>query len=133
MEILKESHIHEMPPSRVFIGSIIVAKGILSVDLIPLVRRAEKYPLLGAAGLKALAYFMVIFLFEYTEELLESRHEGFAAASRQFGRTLWSGYFWVLQAWLFLTVFVYSATRELAHKLGPERFRELVFGRSSPP
>lgn len=132
-EILRESHTREFPPSRVLIGSIVVAKGILSVDLIPFVKKVDKYPLLGAACLKALAYFVIVFLFEYVEAVLAFRHEGFAAGNRQFGRSLLTGYFWALQAWLVITVFVYSASRELARKLGPARFRELVFGQSSRP
>jgi hypothetical protein len=131
-EILRESHISKFPPSRVLIGSIIMAKGILLVDLIPLVKKTEKYPLLGAACLKSLAYFVVAFLFEYVEGVLDFRHEGYAAASRQFGRSLGSPVFWLLQVWLVFSIFLYSATRELAQKLGPKRFRELVFGRSSP-
>jgi hypothetical protein len=129
---LRDYHIHTFPASRVLLGSIVVAKGILLVDLVPFVKKAEKYPLLGVVCLKTLAYVVIVLLFEYIDGLLEFRHEGLAAANRQFGRNFMSFHFWVLQAWLIITVFAYSATRELANKLGRERFHELVFGRSSP-
>jgi hypothetical protein len=119
-----------LPHSRVLLGSVVVAKGILAVDMIPFIRKVEKFPVFGAALLKTLAYYVIVFLFEFADGVFELRHQGMAAATREFGRSLLTSGFWVDQVWLVVLLFAYSATRELFHHLGPQKFREVFFGRS---
>jgi hypothetical protein len=132
-QIPKEQQGGTLPPSRVLLGSLLVAKGILLVDLIPFVKRLARFPVFGSASLKTLAYYLICFLFQYLDELLGLRHQGMAAATREFGRNLLRFGFWVDQVWLVVLLFGYSATRELFHHLGPTRFREVFFGRSRAP
>jgi hypothetical protein len=131
MEVLRDQKVQTLPRSLVFIGSLIVAKGILLVDLVPFVKRVRRFPVFWAASLKTLAYFVVVFVFQYLDGLWDLRHEGVRAATREFGRSLLGLSFWVNQVWLVVLLFVYSATRELFHRLGAEKFREVFFGRSS--
>jgi hypothetical protein len=129
MEILAEHHIRTFPPSRVLLGSIVVAKGILLVDLIPFIKTMERSSVLEAAALKTLSYYVIVFVFEAVDGIFELRREGFVPASLEFVRQLSTAGFWVIQVWLVLLLFAYSAARELSHKLGPRRFRELLIGK----
>jgi hypothetical protein len=129
--VLTEHHITASPPSRVLIGSLIVAKSVLLVDLIPFLRRLESKPVVVAAAGKTVSYFLIVFIFEYLDLLVVHRREGLTAATRRFGSELTSSLFWVLQLWMFLLLFTYSATRALSRTFGAKRFREVLFGRSS--
>lgn len=132
VEILLENHIRTLPPSRVLLGSIVVAKGILLMDLLPFVKTVERRPVVPAALFKTLCAFVIVFGFEFLDGVLELRREGFIPATAEFGRRLSTISFWIMQTWLLVLLFSYSATRELSAKLGPTRFRELMFGRRPP-
>jgi hypothetical protein len=127
--ILREYHLHLVPPSRALIGSIIVAKALLLVDLIPVLKKLEERAVLIGAFWKTCFYFVVVFAFQYLDLLIERRHEGWAAGSRDFLRNLSGAPFWVLQLWLVISLFAFSAARSLLRKLGPQRSRELLIGR----
>jgi hypothetical protein len=127
--ILAEHHLHTLPPSRVLIGSVIVAKGLLLIDIIPVLKKLESRAVLVGAFWKTWCYFAVLMFFQYLEMLVDRRHEGWAAGSREFWRCLGEPAFWVLQLWLLISLFAFSATRSLVQKLGRQRFRELLIGR----
>jgi hypothetical protein len=127
--ILRAHHLHVPSMSRVFLGSILVAKGLLLVDMIPFIRGLEKKPALLTAFWKTWFYFAALFFFQYLDTLFDRRHEGLAAGNRAFVHSLSLAFFWVLQLWIVISLFLFSAIRTLVHKLGRERSRELLIGR----
>jgi hypothetical protein len=127
--ILAEHHLHTLPPSRVLIGSVIVAKGLLLIDIIPVLKKLEARVVLVGAFWKTWCYFVVLIFFQYLETLFDRRHEGWAAGNRMFWLSVGEPAFWVLQLWLIVSLFAFSATRSLVQKLGRQRFRELLIGR----
>ena len=127
--ILREHRLHPVPPLRVLVGSILVAKGLLLIDMIPLFRELEKKPVLVAAFWKMWYYFVALFLLQYLDGLFDHRHQGWAAGNRAFLAGLSLPQFWVLQLWLVVSLFLFSAIRNLVHKLGRQRSRELLIGR----
>ena len=130
--VLQEFGVSVVPPSKVLAGSLIVAKAIITVDQLRLFRRLEERPVLISAPFKTAFYYLVVFFFQYSETLFEFRHLGLEAASLEFGHRLGSLRFWVIQVWLLILLFLFSAVRAFARKLGPHRFRRHMLGRLEP-
>jgi hypothetical protein len=126
--ILKEAHVSVVPPSKVLVGSILVAKALLTVDKLKLFRRLEQRPVLSVALGKTLVYFVVAFVFQYGDGIYEFRHLGLGEASRMVAGRFSTPRFWMIQVWLLLLLLILSSTREFARKIGPKRFRKLFFG-----
>lgn len=124
--LLAEHHFRGRPPSRILIGSFIVAKGLLLADLIPVLKRLDRVAIVSAAGVKTLFYVIVVFLLQYVEVLFDLRHQGLMGASRTFGRILGTAEFWLLETWLVTSLFIFSATKELIQTLGRKRFWVLL-------
>jgi hypothetical protein len=126
--VLQQAGVSVLPPSRVLAGSLIVAKAIITVDAMKLFRRLDARPVLISAFFKTAIYTLVVFVFQYSEALFEFRFLGLTAASMEFGHRLGTLRFWVIQAWLVILLFLFSAVRALARKLGRHRFRRLLLG-----
>jgi len=126
--VLQEYGVRVLPPSKVFAGALIVAKALLTVDSIKLFARLEGRPVFITALFKTFVYMLVVFVFEYSEALFELRHEGFTAGNEEFARRLASLRFWVIQVWLVVLLFLFSATRTLRQRLGKRQFRRLFVG-----
>jgi hypothetical protein len=117
-----------MPPSKVLVGSLIVAKGVRTVDALRLFARMKDQPVILAALFKSLVYFLVAFAFQYSEAVFQHRHLGLSEATGAFVERMSHLHFWLIQVWLLILLFVYSATRTLAQRLGRGRFKHLFFG-----
>ena len=127
--ILRDAGIDVVPPSKVFVGSLIVAKAVLTVDKLRLFTRFQHGPLLVIVLLKTLAYMLVAFVFQYSQGIYEHRHMVFAEAAREASLRFTTARFWVIQAWLVVLIFAFTAAREFARKIGRSRFRRLFLGR----
>jgi hypothetical protein len=123
--ILQAAHIQTIPPSQVLIGSLLIAKGVLSVDLIPFLKKLDHAPVLIGTLWKTLCYALLVFCFQYLEWLFELRHQGLSEASRAFVHRFSIMAFWVIQLWLVILLFTYSAARQLLARLGSQRFKAL--------
>jgi len=126
--VLHEFGVSVTPPSRVLAGSLIVAKAIITVDALRVFRRLDSRAVLISAPFKTAIYYLTIFFFQYSETLFEFRLHGLEAASLEFGRRLGTPRFWVIQAWLVVLLFAFSAVRAFARKVGPRRFRRHLLG-----
>ena len=127
--ILSDAGIDVVPPSKVFVGSLIVAKALLTVDRLRLFTRFQHGPILVIVVLKTLAYMLVAFVFQYSQGIYEHRHMVFAEAAREVALRFTTARFWVIQAWLVVLIFAFAATREFARRIGRSRFRRLFLGR----
>lgn len=126
--VLQEFGVTVLPASKVLAGSLIVAKALMTVDAVKLFARFEGRPILITAICKTFLYMLVVFFFEYGDVIFEFRHQGFTAGSEEFARRLGSMRFWVIQVWLVVLLFLFSATRTLRQRLGRGRFRRLFVG-----
>ena len=126
-------HEHRMvaaaSPSKIFVGTLIIAKGLLLADLIPFLRKLDRQPILTAALSKTAAYAVILFFLQFLESLFDFRHLGLRGASQEFVRGLATPRFWLIQLWLLVLLLAYSLTREFYRRLGRQRFRELFLGR----
>ncbi len=127
--VLQEFGVTAMPQSRVLMGSVLVAKALITVDQLKLFRRLNDRPVLVSALFRTYAYMLVVFFFEYSEVLFENRKQGFAAGSAEFAAQVASLRFWVIQIWVLVLLFVFSGARALVQRLGRRRFRQIFVGR----
>jgi len=126
--ILGSAGINVAPPSKVLVGSLIVAKALLTVDKFNLFTRLERRPIVVSAMVKTLVYFGVALVFQYGDGLYEFRHQGLAEASRLVSARFATPRFWVIQVWLLILLFILSSTRDITRRVGRKRFRKLFFG-----
>lgn len=129
MAVLEEFGVNVVPDSKVLVGSLLVAKALLTVDNIRMFSRLEDRPVIVTALFKTFVYTIVVFFFEYCEVLFEFRKEGLAAGHADFVHRLGSLRTWVIQIWLVVLLFCFSAGRTLARRLGVRGFRHLLIGR----
>jgi len=127
--VLLEYGVQTLPPSKVLIGALIVAKALLTVDTFRFFTRLESQPVILAALLKTALYAVLVFFFEYSETLYQERRQSLAHGHEEFVRQLGSLRFWIIQLWVVVLLFAFSAVRTLSRRLGPRRFRRLLIGR----
>jgi hypothetical protein len=130
---LSQFGFHSTTPSLVLLGSLIVAKSFLLLDLFSFVERFNGRPLLYSVVWKTGIYYVGAFVIFCLEQLIELgiKHHSFAFAQTQLSDALSKPRFWVVQLWLVLLLFAYSAARETMRAIGRDHFMSLWFGGSS--
>jgi hypothetical protein len=126
--ILREAGVGVMPPSRVLVGTLIVAKALLTVDKLRLFARLRRRPVAVVAAVKTLAYVAVALLFQYFDGLFEFRHHPLHEATAMVVQRFSTARFWMIQTWLVVLLGVLSVTRELVRRIGRKRFRRIFLG-----
>ena len=117
------------------VGALIVAKAILVVEALPIsgiFRRRLWYHVLW----KTLLFNVVVLVFRFIEELipLVKKHEHLlTATAKLYSETVWPQ-FWVLQLWLFFSLFLYCVIAEIVRLVGAARIKAMLFqlGGSAP-
>lgn len=111
------------------IGALIVAKAILVVEALP-IPRFFSGRLAVQVLWKTLLYSTVVLLFRVVEEIipLASKHGGLApAAKAMYNEVSWP-LFGVIALWIIGGLLIYSLASELVRDMGPDRFKEVLFG-----
>ena len=118
-----------LPPSQVVVGSLLVAKALVTVDSLHLFSRLETRPVIVAAALRTALYLPLVFVFQYLEALVDLRRLGLGEASREFAGRLGTLLVWVIQLWLAVLLFGFSVARTFSQRLGRPRFWHILIGR----
>ena len=109
------------------VGALIVAKAILVVEALP-ISGIFKRQLWFHVLWKTLLFNVVVLIFRFIEELipLVRKHEGLlTATAKLYSETVWAQ-FWVLQLWLFFSLFLYCVIAEIVRMLGAERIKAML-------
>ena len=126
--VLQKFDLHTLNPLHALVGALIVAKVLVIADAIPLVARYDSRPVVLAASWKTGFYLLLAVGFEFVDALVEHRHQGLREAAGKFGEEASTPIFWMLQAWLLILLFLFSAVRDLIRRLGRDRIREHFWG-----
>jgi hypothetical protein len=125
------AHVEIASLARAIFGGLIVAKVLLSVNLLPFVHAFPGRPLLPNILWKSSLYVAGGVIFLYVEPLLKNLFRGagiFASHSRAWQELMlprtWANVIWVA---LLMTVFV--TLQELADVIGKEQLKYMFFGR----
>ena len=118
-------------PLQIAIGALILGKAVLISDLLPFVNRYPDKPLAYNIAWKTVIYFLVALVLHYLERLADFWKEAggvVAGNEKLLSEIVWPHY-WAVQIVLMVLIFDYCVIRELARVIGPQKLREMFFGR----
>ncbi len=132
--ILKEYGIQVSTFLTATIAALIVAKGVLIADLLPIINRSPQKPLIYNIVWKAFIYLVAALLVRYVEHLIPfvREYSDLAVANRHLLNEVVWPHFWLVQIWLLVLFLMYCTIRELGRVLGRERVRSMFIGPSRP-
>jgi hypothetical protein len=128
--VLRGFGVNVTTPSLVLVGSLIVAKAYLVLDWFRFVARYNDKPLITSVMWKTGIYYVGTFVVYFLEQVIEFtfKHHDPALAWERLSRALVTPRFWIIQLWLVLLIFAFTATRETIRVLGKKQFMMLWFG-----
>jgi hypothetical protein len=111
------------------VGALMFAKAILLVEALPI---ARLFPGRGMIQVlwKTLLFAGVTLLFRLIEEIIPLivKHGGVLGTARELLREISWPVFWVLALWIVGSLFLYGVASELVRTMGPENFKDMLFG-----
>ncbi|MHC4142097.1 MAG: hypothetical protein ACYSUF_09540 [Planctomycetota bacterium] len=127
--ILSDFSLASLRATVATVGALIVAKSILVVEKLPIVRVFSGKLVLNALW-RALLFGVVALLFRFFEELIPMilKHESLATATAQLSEEVPWRQFWVLQVWLFGFLFLYCLGIELVRVAGANKATAMLWG-----
>ncbi|UHD17362.1 hypothetical protein [Thiocapsa bogorovii] len=114
----------------VALAALILGKAVLIADLLPIINRYPKKPLIYNVVWKTLLYQMVAAAVHYAERLFDfARQAGGLVAGNEklLAEIIWP-HFWAVQILLFLLILMYCTLHELVRLIGKEKAKQLFFG-----
>jgi hypothetical protein len=114
---------------------LIVAKVLLSVNLLPFVHAFPGKPLLPNIMWKSSLYVAGGVIFLYIEPLLKNlfRGAGLAMSHSRAWQEVMSPRTWASVIWVAMLMTVFVTLQELARVIGKEELRSMFFGRRRKP
>jgi hypothetical protein len=121
-------------PHEYVIGSLVIAKAVMLMDALMDKDWLRGRPLIYPTLWNTSVYFLAALAFNRIEELLKimrRQHLRFPHALRETISGLGEPRYWAVMAWLIALIAVFCAFRALVDAIGPDRFKEMFFGKSS--
>jgi hypothetical protein len=128
----------EVSPSSsisIAVAALILGKAVLLADMLPIINRFPKKPLIYNIAWKTVIYLLLSIVIHYLERLIEFwRKIGDIAVANQklLSETVWP-HFWAIQIILFVLIAIYCTIHELTRVIGKERILRIFFGPMSTP
>ena len=113
------------------IAALTLGKAVLIVDAFPFVNRYPDRPLAYNVAWKTTIYVIAAVFVHYLENLYDFWKETgslVAGNDKLLAEMVWP-HFWATQLLLVVIIFMYCTMRELIRVLGPDKVREMFFGR----
>lgn len=120
---------------RALVGGLIVAKVLLSVNLLPFVHAFPHKPLVHNISWKSSIYVVASVIFLYIEPFTKNLFKGtglYLAHSRAW-EELMRPRTWATLVWLAAMLVVFVTMEELSRVVGKEQFRDLFFRQREKP
>jgi hypothetical protein len=128
--MLKGTGIAPTTSVTVTIGALILGKAVVIADMLPIINRFPRKPLIHNVAWKTAIYLAVAALVHYLERLIDfSRQAGGIAAgnAKLLAEIVWP-HFWAIQILLFVLILMYCTMHEVARVIGREKMRRMFFG-----
>jgi hypothetical protein len=128
--MVKAAGITPLSTVSIAIAALILGKAVLIADLLPLINRYPKEPLIYNVAWKTMIYLLIASLIHYLERLYHfSRAAGgiVAGNAKLLAEIVWP-HFWAIQILLFVLILAYCTARELIRVIGEDRARWIFFG-----
>jgi hypothetical protein len=128
--MVKAAGISALSTVSIAVAALILGKAVLIADMLPLINRYPKEPLIYNVAWKTTIYLLISAFIHYLERLFEfSRQAGGIAAGNEklLAEIVWP-HFWAIQIVLFVLVLTYCTARELIRVIGKDRMKWIFFG-----
>jgi len=125
------SHVEIASLARAIFGGLLVAKVLLSVNMLPFVHPFPGRPLLHTVVWKSSLYVAGCVTFLYVEPLLKNifRGAGFFASHSHALQELMLPRTWATVIWVAMLLAAFVTLEELTRVIGKEQLKEMIFGR----
>jgi hypothetical protein len=121
--------------ARALVGGLIVAKVLLSVDMLPFVHGFPHKPIVYNIGWKTLLYLAASVVFLYTEPFLRNLFKGvglYSSHSRAWHELMLprTG---ATVIWVLVLLLMFVTMKELSRVIGKEKLKQVFFGSRGGP
>lgn len=133
--LLEGSHVELATLTRAIFGGLIVAKVLLSVDLLPFVHAFPGKPLARNIAWKSSLYVAGGVTFLYIEPFIKNlfRGIGLYASSSRAWQELMLPHTWATVIWLAMLMTVFVTLMELSRVIGKSQLKNMFFGHRGKP
>jgi hypothetical protein len=124
------SHFEPISTVSIAVGSLILGKAVLIVDMLPWINRYPTKPLIYNVVWKTVLYLLAASVIHYLERLIDfARHAGgiIAGNEKMLAQMVWP-HFWAVEILLLVLILMYCTARELVRVIGKEKALRLFFG-----
>jgi hypothetical protein len=121
--------------ARALVGGLIVAKVLLTVNLLPFVHAFPHKPLVHNIAWKSSLYVAASVVFLYIEPFLKNlvRGAGLALSHSRAWHELMLPRTWATLIWLAVLMLIFVTMQELKRVIGKEKLNDMFFGRRGEP
>ena len=121
--------------ASIAITALVLGKAVLIADMLPLINRFPKKPLIYNIAWKTVIYLLISAVLHYLERLIEFWREtgGFAAGNEKLLSVIVWPHFFAIQILLFVLIAMYCTVHELVRVIGREKALRIFFGPMPAP
>jgi hypothetical protein len=128
--MLKGMGISPLTSISIAVAALILGKAVLIADLLPIINRFPKHPLIYNVAWKTVIYLLVSVFIHYLENLLDFARQagGLLAGNKKLLAEIDWPHFWAIQIMLLVLIVMYCTMHELVRVIGKENARRIFFG-----
>ena len=128
--MLKGTGIAPSSSISIAVAALILGKAILIADMLPMINRFPKKPLIYNIAWKTVIYLLLSAVIHYLERLIDFWREtgGFVAGNQKLLSEIVWPHFWAIQIILFVLIAAYCMVHELVRVVGREKVLRIFFG-----
>lgn len=121
--------------ASIAVSALILGKAVLIADMLPLINRFPKRPLIYNVTWKTAIYLLLSLLIHYLERLVEFCRQagGIVAGNKNLLAEIIWPHFWAIQIILLVLIGAYCTMHELTRVIGREKVLRMFFGPMPAP
>ena len=128
--MLKGTGISPLSTMSIAVAALILGKAVLIADMLPMINRFPKKPLIYNIAWKTVIYLLLSAVIHYLERLIDFWREtgGFVSGNQKLLAEIIWPHFWAIQIILFVLIAAYCMVHELVRVVGREKVLRIFFG-----
>lgn len=128
--MLKGTGLSPMTSLSVTIAALVLGKSVLLADMLPVINRFPRRPLIYNVAWKTTIYVLVSAVIHYLEHLIDFWREtgGFVTGNEKLLATIVWPHFWAIQILLLVLILMYCTMHELVRVIGRQKVIQIFFG-----
>ena len=133
--MLKGTGISPLSTMSIAVAALILGKAVLIADMLPMINRFPKKPLIYNIAWKTVIYLLLSAVIHYLERLIDFWREtgGFVSGNQKLLAEIVWPHFWAIQLILFVLIAMYCTMHELVRVIGREKAVRICFGPMPAP